>query len=316
MDELTPEEKLAQVELEKLREIEEMEKEKKMADIKAGRAFAEQTIQPMSDPASSDEDSNPPLLGEYEAEDLSNNLPKKQKEKAIKNTVPDHLNKPQFSDSSDSEGGEIVDPTMYDPRDLQPFSQSTNPELTNNVMELTQNRIRQNEKIAAERRAASLAEAMETKEEPHEDVKMEPMEENLIIQEKSLGGDIKSEIKSEPTEDNKPVQQDLKSKEITNKADINILNPIAGAIHVPKFKQQPRHNKTNPLGKEHIRTITRVQKLFLVQNIQSHARSQVPDKIKKNKGDKDIVRSFLPNMNPYQHRCVFISSPIIRTCGM
>lgn len=249
VDELTPEEKLAQVELEKLREIEEMEKEKKMADIKAGRAFAEQTIQPMSDPASSDEDSNPPLLGEYEAEDLSNNLPKKQKEKAIKNTVPDHLNKPQFSDSSDSEGGEIVDPTMYDPRDLQPFSQSTNPELTNNVMELTQNRIRQNEKIAAERRAASLAEAMETKEEPHKDVKMEPMEENPIIQEKSVGGDIKSEIKSEPTEDNKPVQQDLKSKEITNKADINILNPIAGAIHVPKFKQQPRHNKTNPLGK-------------------------------------------------------------------
>ena len=242
-EELTPEEKLAQVELEKLREIEEMEKAKKMADIKAGRAFAEETIQPMSDPASSDEDSNPPLLGEYEAEDLSNNLPKKQKEKAIKNTVPDHLNKPQFSDSSDSEGGDIVDPTMYDPRDLQPFSQSTNPELTNNVMELTQNRIRQNEKIAAERRAA---EAMESKEEPHEDVKMEPVEDSPIIQERSAGENIKSEIKTEPEEDRKPIQQ--KPKEITNKADINILNPIAGAIHVPKFKQQPRHNKTNPLG--------------------------------------------------------------------
>ena len=248
-EELTPEEKLAQVELEKLREIEEMEKEKKMADIKAGRAFAEQTIQPMSDPASSDEDSNPPLLGEYEAEDLTNNLPKKQKEKAIKNTVPDHLNKPQFSDSSDSEGGDIVDPTMYDPRDLQPFSQSTNPELTNNVMELTQNRIRQKEKIAAERRAASLAEAMESKEEPHEDVKMEPMEDNPLLQERLTHEDIKSEIKSEPNEDTKPIQQDLKSAEITNKTDINILNPIAGAIHVPKFKQQPRHNKTNPLGK-------------------------------------------------------------------
>ena len=248
-EELTPEEKLAQVELEKLREIEEMEKEKKMADIKAGRAFAEQTIQPMSDPASSDEDSNPPLLGEYEAEDLTNNLPKKQKEKAIKNTVPDHLNKPQFSDSSDSEGGDIVDPTMYDPRDLQPFSQSTNPELTNNVMELTQNRIRQKEKIAAERRAASLAEAMESKEEPHEDVKMEPMEDNPLLQERLTHEDIKSEIKSEPNEDTKPIQQDLKSSEITNKTDINILNPIAGAIHVPKFKQQPRHNKTNPLGK-------------------------------------------------------------------
>ena len=220
-----------------------MEKAKKMADIKAGRAFAEETIQPMSDPASSDEDSNPPLLGEYEAEDLSNNLPKKQKEKAIKNTVPDHLNKPQFSDSSDSEGGDIVDPTMYDPRDLQPFSQSTNPELTNNVMELTQNRIRQNEKIAAERRAA---EAMESKEEPHEDVKMEPVEDSPIIQERSAGENIKSEIKTEPEEDRKPIQQ--KPKEITNKADINILNPIAGAIHVPKFKQQPRHNKTNPLG--------------------------------------------------------------------
>ena len=248
-EELTPEEKLAQVELEKLREIEEMERERKMADIKAGRAFAEQTIQPMSDPASSDEDSNPPLLGEYEAEDLTNNLPKKQKEKAIKNTVPDHLNKPQFSDSSDSEGGDIVDPTMYDPRDLQPFSQSTNPELTNNVMELTQNRIRQKEKIAAERRAASLAEAMESKEEPHEDVKMEPMEDNPLLQERLADEDIKAEIKSEPNEDTKPNQQDLKSAEITNKSDINILNPIAGAIHVPKFKQQPRHNKTNPLGK-------------------------------------------------------------------
>ena len=44
---------------------------------------------------------------------------------------------------------------------------------------------------------------------------------------------------------------------------------------------------------------------ILDQNVQSHARLQVPDKIKKNKGDKDIVRSFLPNMNPYQHRYMF-----------
>ena len=111
--ELTPEEKAAQVELEELRKKQEEEKEKYLQDVKSGKVIAHSTIQPMSDPESdSDEENGNPLLGEYEQDDLSNNW-QKQKEKAIKNTVPDHLNKPQFSDSSDSEGGdhEIHDPT-------------------------------------------------------------------------------------------------------------------------------------------------------------------------------------------------------------
>ena len=54
---------------------------------------------------------------------MSNNW-EKQKEKVIKSVVPDHLNKPQFSDSSgDSDGdGEIFDPTRYDPRDMVDLS--------------------------------------------------------------------------------------------------------------------------------------------------------------------------------------------------
>ena len=69
-EELTAEEKAEQVELENLR-LEEVEaKAKKMADIKAGRIIPDATIQPMSDPGSSSDDNEPPLLGEYDPDDL------------------------------------------------------------------------------------------------------------------------------------------------------------------------------------------------------------------------------------------------------
>lgn len=284
-EELTAEEKEEQIELEKLRLHEAEEKAKKLADIKAGKIIADSTIQPMSDPeSSSNDEEGAPLLGEYEPEDLSNNIGKKQKEKSIKNTVPDHLNKPQFSDSSDSgdDSGEIHDPTLYDPRDLvqlDQYSQSTNPELTTNAMELTQNRMNQQKLLAEKRQAQDELDAIPkqepVKQEPDERIKTEPDCDEPLISRNSMV--TNNDVKTDP--DFPTLQQSMKKSN-----PINVLNPIAGAIHVPK-PSQPRHSKNK-----------------LVQNIQSHARSQVPDKSSKSKKDKNIVRSFLPNMNPYSHR--------------
>ena len=73
--ELTPEEKAAQVELEELRKKQEEEKEKYLQDVKSGKVIAHSTIQPMSDPESdSDEENGNPLLGEFQAEDLTNKI--------------------------------------------------------------------------------------------------------------------------------------------------------------------------------------------------------------------------------------------------
>ena len=40
----------------------------------------------------------------------------------------------------------------------------------------------------------------------------------------------------------------------------------------------------------------------LVADIQAQATSVVPDRPKKSDTQKDVVRSFLPNMKPYDHR--------------
>ena len=100
-----------------MRKKEAEEKEAYLEKVKKGEVVAQATIQPISDPDTSDDEENAKngaLLGEYEAEDLTNNWAK-QKEKIIKSTVPDHLNKPQFSDSSadSDEEGAIFDPTGF-----------------------------------------------------------------------------------------------------------------------------------------------------------------------------------------------------------
>ena len=80
----------------------------------------------------------------------------------------------------------------------------------------------------------------------------------------------KAEVKTDPDE--------------VPKQAINVLNPIAGAQHIPKYKEP------------------QVATNALVANLQSQATSVVPNRPKKDQKQKDVVRSFLPNMKPYDHR--------------
>jgi len=281
-EEMDPEEKAAHVELKELQRQEAEEKKAYLEDVKKGIVVAHNTIQPISDPDSSEDEGNNALLGEYQAEDLTNNW-EKQKEKTIKSTVPDHLNMPQFSDSSDSEGGggdgAIFDPTAYDPRDMIDLGEQQRDERTQNVLELTQNRLEE-ARIEEERRrlADSQREALEqldsatADDEVKAEVKTEPMDEDFPP---LIPTDVKAEVKTDP---------DAKMPTPQQAPAINVLNPIAGAQHIPKYKEP------------------QVATNALVANLQSQATSVVPNRPKKDVNQKDVVRSFLPNMKPYDHR--------------
>ena len=99
----------------------------------------------------------------------------------------------------------------------------------------------------------------------------------IIILEFSLLTQFKAEVKTDP---------DAKMPTPQQAPAINVLNPIAGAQHIPKYKEP------------------QVATNALVANLQSQATSVVPNRPKKDVNQKDVVRSFLPNMKPYDHRHV------------
>lgn len=286
-------------------------------DLKTGKVLAEYTRNPMEDPVTSDDsdepDSDDPdkksrekaLLSNYVADDLTNNIGKKQKEKTIKNEAEGTaFLHPAWSESSGSgSDGDIRDPTEYDPSILyqeeptETYAQHTNPAAVADAINSAQHAIAKQQRIKEERKIQAEGEHHQfileqknelidslIKQEAHVDFIKEPNQFNSDSYEAKVEPDIKQELA-----DTGPLLTKEIIKETTHdvfNTSVNVLTPSAGATFKPKLKPQ-RNASNNPL----------------VKNIQHQARSQIPDKHKKKTKQEDLpVRSFLPNMNPYTHR--------------